>query len=56
MDLKFARENFVGETKGKLLDSYEVLTQLGKGGYGKVYKVKNIKTGEIRACKQRQKP
>ena len=55
MDLKFARENFVGETKGKLLDSYEVLTQLGKGGYGKVYKVKNIKTGEIRACKHLSK-
>jgi calcium-dependent protein kinase len=55
MDLKFARENFVGETKGKLLDSYEVLSQLGKGGYGKVYKVKNIKTGEIRACKHLSK-
>ena len=55
MDLKFGRENFVGETKGKLLDSYEVLKQLGKGGYGKVYEVKNIKTGEIRACKHLSK-
>ena len=55
MDLKFGRENFVGETKGKLLDSYEVLKQLGKRGYGKVYEVKNIKTGEIRACKHLSK-
>ena len=55
MDLKFGRENFVGETKGKLLDSYEVIKQLGKGGYGKVYEVKNIKTGEIRACKHLSK-
>jgi calcium-dependent protein kinase len=55
MDLKFGRENFIGETKGKLLDSYEVLKQLGKGGYGKVYEVKNIKTGEIRACKHLSK-
>ena len=55
MDLKFARENFVGETKGKLLDSYEVVKQLGKGGYGKVYEVKNLKTGEVRACKHLSK-
>jgi calcium-dependent protein kinase len=55
MDIKFSRENFVGETKGKLLDSYEVIKQLGKGGYGKVYEVKNIKTGEVRACKHLSK-
>ena len=53
--IKFGRENFIGETKGKLLDSYDVVKQLGKGGYGKVYEVKNKKTGEIRACKHLSK-
>jgi calcium-dependent protein kinase len=55
MEIKFARENFVGEVEGKLLDKYDVLKQLGKGGYGKVYEVKNKKTGEIRACKHLSK-
>ena len=53
--IKFARQNFVGKAKGKLLDYYEVDKQLGKGGYGKVYEVKNKKTGEIRACKHLSK-
>ena len=55
MEIKFARENFVGEIQGKLLDLYDVVKQLGKGGYGKVYEVKNKKTGEIRACKHLSK-
>ena len=53
--IKFARETFVGKTEGKLLDYYDVVKQLGKGGYGKVYQVKNKKTGEIRACKHLSK-
>ena len=32
-----------------------VIRQLGKGGYGKVYEVKNKRTGEIRACKHLSK-
>ena len=55
MKIKFARENFVGQVSGSLLDYYEVVKQLGKGGYGKVYEVKNKKTGEIRACKHLSK-
>ena len=55
MKIKFARENFVGKVSGSLLDYYEVVKQLGKGGYGKVYEVKNKKTGEIRACKHLSK-
>ena len=53
--IKFARETFIGKAEGKLLDYYDVLKQLGKGGYGKVYEVKNKKTGEIRACKHLSK-
>ena len=37
------------------MDHYDVIRQLGKGGYGKVYEVKNKKTGEIRACKHLSK-
>ena len=53
--IKWARETFVGKTEGKLLDYYDVMKQLGKGGYGKVYEVKNKQTGELRACKHLSK-
>ena len=53
--IKFGKKNFVGKLDGVFLDHYEVLRTLGKGGYGKVYEVKNKKTGEIRACKHLSK-
>jgi len=53
--VRFGKENFVGKLDGVFLDNYEVIRQLGKGGYGKVYEVKNKKTGEIRACKHLSK-
>ena len=49
--IKIGKENCVNKTHVPFLDHYEVLDQLGKGGYGKVYRVKNIKSGEIYACK-----
>ena len=49
--IKIGKENCVYITHVPFLDHYEVLDQLGKGGYGKVYRVKNIKSGEIYACK-----
>ena len=33
--VKIKKEDFIGESKGKLLESYDVVKQLGKGGYGK---------------------
>ena len=51
----FGKKTFVGKSEGRFLDNYDVLKQLGKGGYGKVYQVKNKKTGEIRACKHLSK-
>ena len=51
----FGKENFVGKFEGVFLEHYDVIKQLGKGGYGKVYRVKNKKTGEIRACKHLSK-
>ena len=53
--IRFGKETFVGKLDGVFLDNYDVIKQLGKGGYGKVYEVKNKKTGEIRACKHLSK-
>ena len=53
--IKFGKETFVGKTEGLFLDNYDVIRQLGKGGYGKVYEVKNKKRGDIRACKHLSK-
>jgi len=53
--VKFGRDTFIGKSKNSLQDVYEVVKQLGKGGYGKVYQVRNKKTGELRACKQLSK-
>ena len=53
--LKIGRETFVGKSEGTVKDNYDILRQLGKGGYGKVYCVRHKKTGEVRACKQLSK-
>ena len=42
--IKFGKKDFVGKFEGVFLDSYDVIRQLGKGGYGKVYEVMNKKT------------
>ena len=49
--IKFGKKTFVNKFEGLFLDNYEVLKQLGKGGYGQVYEVKNRKSGDIRSCK-----
>ena len=53
--IKFGKKDFVGKFEGVFLDNYDVLKQLGKGGYGKVYQVMNKKTKEKRACKHLSK-
>ena len=53
--IKFSKKDFVGKFEGVFLDNYDVINQLGKGGYGKVYEVMNKKTREIRACKHLSK-
>ena len=53
--LKVGKKTFVGKAEGLFLDNYEVIKQLGKGGYGKVYEVRNKKSGEIHACKHLSK-
>ena len=53
--IKFGKKDFVMKFEGIFLDNYDVLSQLGKGGYGKVYQVRNKKTNEIHACKHLSK-
>ena len=53
--IKYGRETFIKKAGGKLLESYDIIRQLGKGGFGKVYEVRHKKTGEIRACKHLSK-
>ena len=53
--IKFGKKDFVGKAEGLFLDNYDVIKQLGKGGYGKVYEVKNKKSGDIHACKHLSK-
>ena len=53
--IKYGKKNFVGKTEGLFLDNYEEIKQLGKGGYGKVYRVKNKKSGDVHACKELSK-
>ena len=50
--LHFNKQTFVGLTEGLLTNEYDKLKLIGKGAYGKVFKVKHKITGEIRACKQ----
>ena len=54
-DIKFGKDTFVGLTHKSLRDSYNCIAQLGKGGYGKVYQVKNKISGKLFACKKLSK-
>lgn len=55
VSLKFGKSNFVGHVEAEFKQNYEIIKELGRGGYGEVYEVKNLKTGEIRACKHLSK-
>jgi len=39
------------EKSGKVEDNYEILEVIGKGGYGEVRKIKDLRTNEIKAVK-----
>ena len=51
----FNKEKFVGKVEGKLEDKYEILNEIGTGGFSRCYKVKNKTTGVSYACKELQK-
>ena len=50
--LKFNKDSFVSIYKGDITHFYEIIKKIGEGGYGKIYKVKNKESGDIRAMKQ----
>ena len=45
------KEIFVNTYNYSMKDDYDIITQLGKGGYGKVFEVRHKKTKAVRACK-----
>ena len=51
-DLKINKESFVTINKGDITVFYEIIKKIGEGAYGKIYKVKNKQSGDIRAMKQ----
>ena len=51
-NLKINKESFVTIIKGDITQFYQVIKKIGEGAYGKIYKVKNKQSGDIRAMKQ----
>ena len=51
-NLKINKESFVSIIKGDITQFYEIVKKIGEGGFGKIYKVKNKESGDIRAMKQ----
>ena len=50
--IKINKESFVIINKGDITQLYEVVKKIGEGSFGKIYKVKNKQSGDIRAMKQ----
>ena len=54
-EVKFGKEIVVSKFEGSIEEKYEVIKELHKGGYGKVYLAKNKDTGDLRAVKSLSK-
>ena len=50
--VKFSRDTFIDISSNSLREKYECTKQLGKGGYGKVFQVRNKTTNDLYACKK----
>ena len=55
IEVKISKDNFINLGSRGLSNNYECTKKLGKGGFGKVYQVKNISNGKIYACKKLSK-
>ena len=53
--VKISKDNFINLGSRGLSNNYECTKKLGKGGFGKVYQVKNKSNGKIYACKKLSK-
>ena len=54
-NITFGKQTFVGRMNGDLEDKYDILEEIGIGGYSRVLKIQNIDTGKLYACKELQK-
>lgn len=50
-ELRLSPANYIMLVHGELATSYEVIEQIGEGGYGTVWKVKHRSSGQLRAAK-----
>ena len=50
--LRINKESFVNIMEGDITQFYEVQKKIGEGAYGKIYKVRDKQSGDIRAMKQ----
>ena len=48
----FNKEEFVGKVAGKLEDKYDIVKEIGSGGFSRCLQVKNKTTGVLFACKE----
>ena len=55
LKLKYSKDNFIALGSRGLRDIYDCTKKLGKGGYGKVFQVKNKSTNKLYACKKLSK-
>ena len=51
-NVSFSKKDFILRHKGKLSDRYEKIQELGYGSYSKVFKVQNLVTKQVYACKE----
>ena len=51
-NFQISKSIFVGKSTKNFSECYSVIKEIGSGSYGRVYRVKNKTTGDIRACKQ----
>ena len=47
----FNKETFIQDIDTPLMNSYNVIYEMGQGTYSKVYAIKHKKTGDMRVCK-----
>jgi calcium-dependent protein kinase len=50
-DIKILRNTLVVENTGPIIESYDLISKIGTGTFGKVYKVRHKKTKQFRAMK-----
>ena len=50
--LRIGKESFVNIMEGDITQFYEVQKKIGEGAYGRIYKVRDKQSGDIRAMKQ----